>query len=299
MARSAPWLGGVVLSLAVSGPTPSVAQDESSAVERGEYIFQATGGCGCHTDYANNGALLAGGRAIETPFGTIYGTNITPDPETGIGGWSDEDFLRAMTEGIGPDGTMFYPVFPFTAFTRMTREDVLDLKAYLFSVPPVRQENKPPELGFPFNVRAGLTAWRLLNFDAGTFEPLAEQSAEWNRGAYITNALAHCGECHTPRGATGALNEEMHYAGSKEGPEGELAPNITPDEKTGIGSWSVADISWFLQTGFEPGGDDAQGLMRQVIDHGYQYLEASDLQAIAIYLKSLKPISNEIESTEP
>ncbi|HEX9723728.1 MAG TPA: cytochrome c, partial [Vicinamibacteria bacterium] len=184
-------------------------------------------------------------------------------------------------------------------FTRMTREDVLDLRAYLVSVPPVKQENKPPELGFPFSVRAGLTAWRLLNFDAGTFEPLADQSTEWNRGAYITNALAHCGECHTPRGATGALNEEMHYAGSKEGPEGELAPNITPDEKTGIGSWSVADITWFLQTGFEPGGDDAQGLMREVIDHGYQYLEASDLQAIAAYLKSLTAIHNEIESTEP
>ena len=299
MARSALWLGGAVLSLALSGPTPSVAQEESSAVERGKYIFQATGGCGCHTDYANDGAFLAGGRAIETPFGTIYGTNITPDPETGIGSWSDEDFLRAMTEGIGPDGTMYYPVFPYTSFTRMTRDDVLALKAYLLSVPPVKQENKPPELGFPFSVRAGLTAWRLLNFDAGTFEPLAEQTPEWNRGAYITNALAHCGECHTPRGPTGALNEEMHYAGSKEGPEGELAPNITPDEKTGIGTWSVADITWFLQTGFEPGGDDAQGLMRQVIDHGYQYLEASDLQSIATYLKSLTAIQNEIEPTEP
>ncbi|MGH9463372.1 MAG: c-type cytochrome [Vicinamibacteria bacterium] len=299
MARFAFRLGGVVFSLAVSGPAPAFAQEEPSAVERGQYIFRATGGCGCHTDYANDGAFLAGGRAIETPFGAIYGTNITPDTETGIGGWSDEDFLRAMTEGIGPDGTMYYPVFPYTAFTKMTREDVLDLKAYLFSVPPVKQENKPPELGFPFSVRAGLTAWRLLNFEAGTFEPLPEQSPEWNRGAYITHALAHCGECHTPRGATGALNEEMHYGGSKEGPEGELAPNITPDEKTGIGTWSAADITWFLQTGFEPGGDDAQGLMREVIDHGYQYLEASDLQAISTYLKSLTAIQNEIESTEP
>jgi mono/diheme cytochrome c family protein len=299
MVRFAILVSGIVFFLALSGPPASFAQEEASAVERGQYIFRATGGCGCHTDYANNGAFLAGGRAIETPFGTIYGTNITPDPETGIGSWSDEDFLRAMSEGIGPDGTMYYPVFPYTAFTRMTREDVLDLKAYLFSVPSVKQQNKPPELGFPFNVRAGLTAWRLLNFEAGTFEPLPEQSPEWNRGAYITNAQAHCGECHTPRGATGALNEEMHFAGSKEGPEGELAPNITPDEKTGIGSWSVADITWFLQTGFEPGGDDAQGLMREVIDHGYQYLEASDLQAIAMYLKSLTAIQNEIESTEP
>ncbi len=299
MFRSGILIGTVFVLLAVLQFTPSFAQEELSAIERGEYIFQATGGCGCHTDYANDGTFLAGGRAIETPFGTIYGTNITPDPETGIGDWSDEEFLRAMTEGIGPDGTIFYPVFPYTAFTKMTREDLLDLKAYLFSVPPVKQENKSPELGFPFNVRTGLRAWRLLNFDAGTFEPDTDRSVEWNRGAYLTSALAHCGECHTPRGTTGALDEDMHFAGSREGPEGELAPNITPDEETGIGGWGVADITWFLQTGFEPEGDDAQGLMREVIDHGYQYLEKSDLQAIATYLKSLTPIHNEIESPEP
>jgi mono/diheme cytochrome c family protein len=299
MVRFICWPGSLVLCLAALGPATSVAQEVSSAVERGQYIFRLAGGCGCHTDYANDGAFLAGGRAIKTPFGTIYGTNITPDPETGIGNWSDEDFLRAMTEGIGPDGTLFYPVFPYTAFTKMKREDILNLRAYLSSVPPVKQENKPPELGFPFSVRASLTAWRLLNFHEGTFEPDAEQSLEWNRGAYITSALAHCGECHTPRGVTGALNEAMRYAGSKQGPEGQLAPNITPDQKTGIGSWSVTDITWFLQSGFDPEGDDVQGLMKEVIDHGYQYLEASDLQAIATYLKSLPAIQNEIEPTEP
>ena len=297
--------GALVASLLTLSLRSSPAQEggiggssQPSAIERGEHIFRATGGCGCHTDYANGGALLAGGRAIETPFGTIYGTNITPDPETGIGNWSDEDFLRAMTEGIGPDGTIFYPVFPYTAFTKMTRQDVLDLNAYLFSVPAVKQENKPPELGFPFNVRSGLHAWRLLNFDSGTFEPDGDQSEEWNRGAYLSMALAHCGECHTPRGTTGALDEEMPYAGSREGPEGELAPNITPDQETGIGSWSVADIVWFLQTGFKPEGDDAQGLMGEVIEHGYMHLVESDLQAIAAYLKSLTPIRNVVEPSE-
>jgi len=205
------------------------------------------------------------------------------------------DFLRAMTEGIGPDGTIFYPVFPYTAFTKMTRQDVLDLKAYLFSVPAVKQENKPPELGFPFNIRSGLHAWRLLNFDSGTFEPDGDQSEEWNRGVYLSMALAHCGECHTPRGTTGALDEEMPYAGSREGPESELAPNITPDQETGIGGWSLADIVWFLQTGFKPEGDDAQGLMGEVIEHGYMHLVESDLQAIAAYLKSLTPIRNVVE----
>jgi len=238
---------------------------------------------------------LAGGRAIETPFGTIYGTNITPDPETGIGKWSDEDFIKAMTEGKGPDGTLYYPVFPYSSFTRMTETDLRDLKAYLFSVPPVKKQDKPPELAFPFNVRTGIHGWRVLFFDAGTYEPDPDQSEEWNRGAYLSTALAHCGECHTPRTSMGGLDVDMHYAGSIEGPEGELAPNITPTETTGIGSWSLKDITWYLQTGFKPNGDDAQGLMRELIDEGYVHMKESDLKAIAVYLKSLPPIENRVE----
>jgi mono/diheme cytochrome c family protein len=184
------------------------------------------------------------------------------------------------------------------AFNGMAEADLTALVAFLRTVPPVKRQNEPKRIMVPLFESVFLPAW-LAAFAVRETPPPVAPTSGLARGEYLVKAVAHCGECHTPRGATGALNEEMHYAGSKEGPEGELAPNITPDEKTGIGSWSVADISWFLQTGFEPGGDDAQGLMRQVIDHGYQYLEASDLQAIAIYLKSLKPISNEIESTEP
>ncbi len=276
----------------------SVAAEEQTAIQRGEYIFRATGGCGCHTDYENQGPFLAGGRAIQTPFGIIYGTNITPDPQTGIGNWSDDDFIKAMTEGIGPDGKHYYPVFPYTSFSRITRQDLLDLKAYLFSLPPIEHKNKPPEIRFPFSWRGSLVIWKWLYFQPITFQPDPHQPEEWNRGAYLVTALTHCGECHTPRNFLGAPKTDMYLAGSVDGPEGELAPNITPDEGTGIGEWSVADIVWFLETGLKPDGDDTQGLMSEVIEHGYKYLTAADLEAIAVYLKSLKPIQNKVSKKE-
>ena len=142
--------------------------------------------------------------------------------------------------------------------------------------------------------RAGLVVWRWLNFHPGTFQPRSDQSAEWNRGAYLTTALGHCAECHTPRNWLGGLKTKMAYAGSADGPEGELAPNITPDEATGIGKWSVADIVWFLQTGLKPDGDDTQGLMSVVIENGYKHLPEADLRAIAVYLRSLSPIRHKV-----
>ncbi|HSF17939.1 MAG TPA: cytochrome c [Vicinamibacteria bacterium] len=274
-------------------PTPS---PQDTAIERGEYVFRAAGGCTCHHDPASASISLAGGRPIATPFGTIYSTNITPDDETGIGGWSSPDFMRAMRKGESPEGEPYYPVFPYTSFTRMTDSDLLDLKAYLSSLEPVAKENKPPELRFPYNNRNSIRVWRALHFELKPFEPRPERTSEWNRGAYLAEALAHCGECHTPRTFMGATNDEMYFAGSAEGPEGQIAPNITPDEATGIGSWSVPDIVWFLQTGFKPDGDGAQRLMDEVVEHGYQHLEESDLKAIAVYLKSLEPIENAIRS---
>jgi mono/diheme cytochrome c family protein len=268
--------------------------DEPVAIQRGKAVFQTAGGCSCHTDDKHSGAFMAGGRPIKTPFGTIYSTNITPAPKTGIGTWSEADFRRAMTQGAGPDGRHYFPVFPYTSFTRMTDQDVQDLQAYLFSVPPVEQANKSPELRFPFGWRAGLVVWRWLNFRPGTFQPRSDQSAEWNRGAYLASALGHCAECHTPRNWLGGLKTTMAYAGSADGPEGELAPNITSDEATGIGTWSVADMVWFLQTGFKPDGDDAQGLMSVMIDNGYKHLPEADLRAIAVYLRSLPPIRNKV-----
>jgi mono/diheme cytochrome c family protein len=290
----------VILALGVALPSlfvsrAPVASQDSEAVRRGQYVFQASGGCSCHSDPGSTGSTLAGGRPIKTPFGTIYGTNITPDKDTGIGGWTDEDFLRAMREGLSPSGDPYYPVFPYTSFTRMNDRDLLDLKAYLFSLEPVKKENRPPDFAFPYNSRASVSIWRGLHFEAKRFEPDPEKSDEWNRGAYLASAVAHCGECHTPRTFMGATDEDRLYAGSAEGPEGELAPNITPDDKTGIGQWSTTDIVWFLQTNLLPDGDSTQGLMAEVIDKGYRHMEEADLKAIAAYLESLPPIENEVK----
>lgn len=285
-------------ALLIGFVVPPIWGQEPSVVQRGEYIFHATGGCSCHTDVKNKGAFLAGGRPISTPFGHVYATNITPDTQTGIGDWSDSTFIKAMTEGIGPNGVHYFPVFPYTSFTKMTKRDLLDLKAYLFSVPPVRQANTPPDLSPPFSWRFTLLPWKWLYFRPGPFDHDPSQTPEWNRGAYLATALAHCGECHTPRNLLGGLKTSWYYAGSEDGPEGELAPNITPDEATGIGAWSIEDIVWFLQTGLKPDGDDAQSMMSELIDNGFQYLTEADLRAIAVYLHSLKPLYNKLLTKE-
>ncbi len=271
---------------------------ESPPVERGAYLFWAAGGCSCHTDVKNQGAFMAGGRPIATPFGTIYSTNITPDPKTGIGAWSDEDFLRAMTLGVGPSGVQYFPVFPYTSFTRMTRQDVLDLKAYLFSIPPIAQANKTPDLQAPFSWRFGVRVWKWLYFQSGALQSEPDQSPQWNRGAYLVQALGHCGECHTPRDLMGGLQKDRRHAGTVDGPDGELAPNITPDAGTGIGSWSPADVVWFLQMGLKPDGDDTQGLMSELIETGYSHLSEADLGAIAAYIQSLPPIHHKVVPRE-
>ena len=264
-------------------------------IEKGKYIFHASGGCSCHTDTKNDGAFLAGGRPINTPFGTFFGTNITPDPATGIGKWTDEDFVRAMTKGLSPEGNHYFPVFPYTSFHNITQEDLIALKAYLFSIPAVNQKNIPHDLILPFGRQALLMIWKNVVWSPQTFISNPEQTKSWNRGAYIAQALAHCGECHTPRNMLGGLKSYLHFSGSKEGPEGELAPNITPHKITGIGEWTKLDISYFLETGMKPDGDDTQGLMAEVIEHGYYFLKVEDLDAVAEYLISLLPIENYLE----
>ena len=211
----------------------------------------------------------------------------------------DADFIKAMTEGVGPNGSHYFPVFPYTSFTRMTEKDLLDLKTYLFSVPPIEKANPPPDLLPPFGWRFSLVVWKWLYFRPGPFQPAPHQSPEWNRGAYLATALGHCGECHTPRNLMGGLKTGMSYAGSVDGPEGELAPNLTPDEETGIGAWSIPDIIWSLQTGLKPDGDYTQGLMSELIENGYEHLTEADVRAIAVYLRSLKPIHNKITIKEP
>jgi mono/diheme cytochrome c family protein len=275
-----------------NAPAGEVAPASAERIARGEAVLRASGGCSCHTDVEGGGARLAGGRPLETPFGVYYSSNITPDRETGIGAWSDADFLRAMREGRAPDGSAYFPTFPYPSFTGMSDADLLDLKAYLFSLPPERKENRAPGALPPFSWRVSARAWQLLFFTPARFEPDPARSARWNRGAYLASAVAHCGECHTPRNLAGALDRSRWLAGSEDGPEGELAPNLTPDRETGVGDWTATDLVWFLQTAILPDGDDAGGLMQEVIEEGYTHVPAADLEAIAEYLGSLPPVEN-------
>lgn len=265
---------------------------------RGEILFAVAGCANCHTAEGEGAEPLAGGRVLETEFGTFYGPNITPDPEHGIGDWSDEDFLAALGQGVAPDGGDYYPVFPYTSFTAMTPQDMLDLKAYLFSQPAVARPNTPHDIAFPYAIRQVVTFWKLLNFDAGPRPEDPAHDAAWNRGRYIVTALAHCGECHTPRDEMGAAIPELAFAGTATGPTGDPVPNITPDPETGIGSWSARDVAFFLQSGMTPGGDFAGGEMSEVI-RGTSKLADDDRAAIAAYIMSLAPVVNQVGPPRP
>lgn len=277
-----------------------VAQAPAAAQKsgRGEYIFRAAGCAACHTDADNDGPPLAGGRALKTPFGTFYSSNITPDPEHGIGDWSDDDFVRALREGIAPDGSHYYPAFPYTSYTGMRREDMLALKAYLFSRDPVAKPNRSHELPWYLSFRPVLWFWKRLYFDEGELQEVQDRPATWNRGAYLVLALGHCAECHSPRNRLGAIDASMRFAGTRSGPGGEAVPNITPDVESGIGGWPRGDLAYFLQTGATPDGDYTGGGMAEVIDEGLSRLDRSDLEAMAEYLRSLVPVAHHIERPE-
>jgi mono/diheme cytochrome c family protein len=269
----------------------AAAADED-AVTRGEYLVRAGGCFSCHT--AAGGQKLAGGRALATPFGTFYSPNITPDTETGIGRWTDAQLLRALREGVRPDGANYFPVFPYPSFTGITDSDALAIKAYLFSVPPVRQRNRPHDVAFPFSWRFLQTGWKLLFFTPGPFQPAPERSAAYNRGAYLVTALAHCGECHTPRNFLGATRSDQRLAGTLDGPDGQLVPNITPDPGTGIGNWEKEDVVELLRTGMTPEQSKVKGAMWETIQDGLKYLSNGDLEAITDYLLAQPPIVHHV-----
>lgn len=260
---------------------------DEGLIKRGEYLVHAGGCITCHTDEDRHGPYLAGGRALKAPFGTFYTPNITPDLETGIGRWSDDDFVRAFREGVNPEGENLYPAFPYTSYTGVTRADLLAIKAYLFSLPPVHHPNRPHDLPWYLSFRWLLRGWKWLNFEPGVFKPDPARSAVWNRGAYLVRHLGHCGECHTPRNWMGGLERDRALAGNPDGPEDGTVPDITPDRKTGIGTWSASDIDYFLQTGMLPDGDFAGDAMSSVIDDNTSHLTADDRKAIAEYLKSV------------
>jgi mono/diheme cytochrome c family protein len=271
---------------AVPASGVSVAADPD-LVKRGEYLARAGDCVACHT--ADRNRPFAGGLPIVTPFGTIYTPNITPDPDTGIGQWSDADFLRAMHEGIGKSGERLYPAFPYAEYTKVTNQDVLAIRAYLNTLTPIHYTPPRNEMQFPFNQRWLMVFWNLMNFTEGRFVPDPKQSAEFNRGAYLVQGLAHCEECHTPRNLTQGLKSTDRFAGAAQG--GWHAFNITPDKNSGVGNWGDDQLVRYLSTGVVPGRANAAGPMGEVVADSTQYLTSEDLNSIVIYLRSVPPVS--------
>lgn len=261
---------------------------KASLVERGAYLAKAADCMVCHT--APGGKQYAGGLGFKLPFGTLYSTNITPDKETGIGNYSDGDFLNALHRGVRRDGARLYPAMPYTSYTYISDDDALAIKAYLFSLPPVHAA--PPEntLEFPFNQRWGMLFWSAVFNPDTRFEPNTSKSAEWNRGAYLAEALAHCGECHTPRNLAFALDNRKKFAGALTA--GWRAFNITSDKQTGIGGWSDEQLVSYLSTGHATGRGTASGPMGEAVDQSFSQLVPEDIHAIAAYLRSVPPVSS-------
>jgi mono/diheme cytochrome c family protein len=259
----------------------------SDLVKRGEYLARVGDCAACHT--ADRTRPFAGGLPINTPFGTIVTPNITPDPDTGIGQWTDADFLRAMHEGIGRSGERLYPAFPYAEYTKVTDRDVLAIRAYLNTLTPIHYAPPANNLRFPFNQRWLMMFWNMFNFTEGRFVPDPKQSAEWNRGAYLVEGLAHCEECHTPRNITQGLKSDARFSGALQA--GWHAYNITPDKAGGIGNWSDGDLIAYLSTGAAPGRANAAGPMAEVVADSTQYLTHEDLRSIVAYLRAVPAIS--------
>lgn len=266
-------------------------------IARGKYVFGAAAGCGCHT--VPKQALNAGGRKYDGPFGTVYSSNITPDPTTGIGKWTDEQIITATRAGRRPNGERLIPVHPYTVFNGMAEQDLKDVVVYLRSVPPVNRATPAKKISVPMFESVFLPAW-LATFAAIETPPKSAATSGVARGEYLTRAVSHCGECHTPRTMTMAVDNTRFLAGNPKGkgPEGSAVPNITPDRETGLASWTEEQITDYLETGNKPDGDVSGGLMMEVIQGssaGYKDLTKADRQAIAKYLKSIPAIKNRIE----
>jgi mono/diheme cytochrome c family protein len=253
------------------------------AASPGEYLTRAADCVACHT--APGGQPFAGGRAFVLPVGTLYSPNITPDKQTGIGDYTDDEWVAAIQQGIGRGGRRLYPAMPYPSYTLMTRRDALAIKAYLFTQTPVHAQAKPNALSFPFNQRWTLRLWNMVNADDARFEPDRDKSASWNRGAYLVQALGHCGQCHTPRNWMLGLQNSRAMAGAKQA--GWMSYNITSDRAHGIGGWSDDALAQYLSTGTAPGHGPASGPMAEVISNSLRYLTPADIHAIIVYLRSV------------
>jgi mono/diheme cytochrome c family protein len=277
----------------LAGATVAQAADDA-LITKGEYLARAGDCIACHTN--PGGPLFAGGLAMPTPFGTIYSSNITPDPTTGIGTWTADDFYRTMHTGRFPDGGLIYPAMPFGSYTKVTRADCDAIFAYLRSVPPVHQPNRPQDLRFPFNNRQLILGWRTLFFQEGEYVPDSTRSAEWNRGAYLVQGLGHCAMCHTPINALGGSSESKAFEGGLIPMQNWYAPSLTSNKEAGLGEWSIEEIVDLLRNGVSHRGA-VYGPMAEVVYDSLQYLNDADVRAMAIYLKSLgqgSPLQAEI-----
>ena len=272
------------------------ARSESSAetVARGQALTIAGGCTSCHT--ADPARPFAGGKRIDTPFGAITSPNLTPDRDTGLGAWSDEDFHRALRDGIAPDGSRYYPAFPYPNFTKLTRDDIAAIRAYLATLTPFRFEAPPPQLHWPLNYRVVMRGWNYLFFRPGIFQPDQQKSAEWNRGGYLVEGVAHCGACHTPKNMFGADRRNRAYGG---GPvDGWFAPRLDSAARGGLKSWSVDDIVEYLGSG-RNGRSHADGPMVDVVRHSTSLMSDADVRAIAVYLKGLSAGTPEPATAPP
>jgi mono/diheme cytochrome c family protein len=286
------FAGGAKVALAdykaadPSGVPSSLAK--ASLVERGAYLAKAADCMACHT--TQGGKPYAGGLGFKLPFGTLYSTNITPDKDTGIGDYSDQDFLNAVHRGVRRDGARLYPAMPFVSYTYMTDADALAIKAYLFSLPPVHAAAPDNTLAFPFNQRWAMNFWSAVFNSDTRFEPDTSQSPEWNRGVYLAEALAHCGECHTPRNLAFALDNRRKFAGAVTA--GWRAFNISSDKATGIGSWRDDDLISYLSIGHAAGHGTAAGPMGEAVDRSFSQLTSEDVRAVVAYLRTVPPTAS-------
>jgi mono/diheme cytochrome c family protein len=273
---------GLVAVMAASAALPQHKSDD--LVARGEYLARAGDCIACHT--APEGRIFAGGRAMPTPFGALYTSNITPDPETGIGKWSADDFYKTMHSGRFPDGGLIYPAMPFASYTKVTRADSDAIFTYLKTVPPVNQKDRPHDLGFPYDNRSLILGWRTLFFTEGEYKTDPTKSAEWNRGAYIVEGLGHCAMCHSPINALGGSPQSEAFKGGLIPMQNWYAPSLTSNREAGLGDWTIKDIADLLQAGISMRGV-VYGPMAEVVHNSLQYLTDEDAKAMAVYLKGI------------
>lgn len=297
MFRLITWVLGLGIACALFGYfviLPQLGQEKSDIdvtalkgdPERGAYVLRMAGCVTCHSDGQGEATFLAGGPALKTPFGTFYGPNITPDPDHGIGRMTNQEFFDAVTAGLRPDGTHYFPAFPYASYVKMDGQDVVDLKAYLDTVPAVSKAARRHEVAWPFSDRSLVGGWKLLAIKARSIVPDAGQDNAWNRGMYLVEGAGHCGECHTDRNLLGLPRGPAH-GGSPKGSFSSGAPSIA-GAKSVIADWTHEDITFYLENGLKPDGDVSGGKMTQVIDFATSHLTGDDLDAIARYLLSLQ-----------